>query len=122
MPARAGPSEAQIQAAIVVAIRRCCPAVYVAAIPNGGSRHRIEAARLKGQGVSRGVPDLLLIGHPFRVGFIEVKKAGGRLTPEQAAFRHLCGNIDIPWSLARSVEDALDALAGWGATVKGRVQ
>ena len=30
------------------------------AIPNGGARHRIEAARLKGLGVRRGVSDLEL--------------------------------------------------------------
>ncbi len=29
-------------------------------IPNGGSRHRIEAANLKRQGVKAGVPDLCL--------------------------------------------------------------
>lgn len=28
--------------------------------PNGGSRHRVEAARLKAQGVKAGVPDLCL--------------------------------------------------------------
>lgn len=30
------------------------------AVPNGGSRHRIEAANLKHQGVKAGVPDLCL--------------------------------------------------------------
>lgn len=30
------------------------------AIPNGGSRNKIEAARLKAEGVSAGVPDLCI--------------------------------------------------------------
>jgi hypothetical protein len=30
------------------------------AVPNGGSRHRLEAANLKRQGVKAGVPDLCL--------------------------------------------------------------
>lgn len=55
-------------------------------IPNGGSRNRIEAARLKGQGVKAGIPDVFL---PVAKGgyhglYIEMKKQhGGRVSPEQ---------------------------------------
>lgn len=56
------------------------------AIPNGGSRHRIEAARLKAEGVKRGMPDLFLAipceGHHGL--FIEMKrKKGGRVSDAQ---------------------------------------
>lgn len=34
-------------------------------IPNGGSRNKIEAVRLKAQGVKRGVPDIFL---PYPTG------------------------------------------------------
>jgi len=34
------------------------------AVPNGGYRNRVEAARLVGQGVKRGVPDILLFDVP----------------------------------------------------------
>ncbi len=56
------------------------------AIPNGGSRHKVEAMRLKMEGVRAGVPDLFL---PVAAGgkhglFIEMKREkGGRLSPEQ---------------------------------------
>ena len=33
---------------------------YMYAVPNGGSRHRLEAANLKKQGVKAGVPDICL--------------------------------------------------------------
>lgn len=55
-------------------------------IPNGGSRNRVEAARLKGQGVKPGVPDIFLpVARKGRHGlFIELKrKVGGKISPEQ---------------------------------------
>ncbi|HNW87934.1 MAG TPA: VRR-NUC domain-containing protein [Candidatus Limiplasma sp.] len=55
-------------------------------IPNGGSRHRLEAVHLKQQGVRAGVPDICL---PVACGgchslYIEMKRLkGGRVSPEQ---------------------------------------
>jgi hypothetical protein len=63
-------------------------------IPNGGSRNRIEAARLKAQGVCPGVPDLCL---PVARGayhglFIELKRQkGGRLSDEQKGWLDALG-------------------------------
>jgi hypothetical protein len=56
------------------------------AIPNGGSRHPVEAARLKAQGVLPGVPDIFI---PLPRGiyhgmYIELKRTrGGRLSQAQ---------------------------------------
>lgn len=51
------------------------------AIPNGGRRQKSDAAKLKVEGVSRGVPDLMLPGHML---FIEMKKQkDGTVSPEQ---------------------------------------
>lgn len=55
-------------------------------IPNGGSRNKAEAARLKAEGVKKGVPDICL---PVPRGgyhglYIELKRQkGGRLSEEQ---------------------------------------
>lgn len=55
-------------------------------IPNGGSRHKIEAARLKAQGVKPGVPDICL---PVPRGgyhglYIELKRQHrGKISNEQ---------------------------------------
>ena len=48
-------------------------------IPNGGSRNKVEAARLKGQGVKAGIPDIFL---PVARGgyhglYIEMKRQKG---------------------------------------------
>lgn len=59
----------------------------LAAVPNGGQRNAIVAAKLKAEGVRRGFPDLMLLvpRHGFYGLFIEMKReTGGRLSPEQA--------------------------------------
>ncbi len=58
------------------------------AIPNGGQRNVVTAAKLKDEGVRAGVPDLFLAvpREPFCGLFIEMKKAkGGRVSPKQQA-------------------------------------
>jgi len=55
------------------------------AIPNGGRRDAITGARMRREGVKRGVPDLCLpVARKGRHGlYIELKTARGRTTPEQ---------------------------------------
>ncbi len=55
------------------------------AIPNGGHRHKATAARLKAEGVKRGVPDLCLpVARSGAHGlYIELKTERGKTTPEQ---------------------------------------
>lgn len=63
---------------------------WLYAIPNGGARHPAVAAKLKAEGVRRGVPDLCL---PVRRGrypgaYVEMKRlAGSRITLEQVDWR-----------------------------------
>ena len=55
------------------------------AVPNGGSRHKIEAINLKREGVTAGVLDLV-VAYPvgeFGGLFIEMKADAGKLTKEQ---------------------------------------
>ena len=56
-------------------------------IPNGGKRDKVTAARLKAQGVKRGVPDICLAAPrgSWHGLYIEMKRTkGGRLEPEQS--------------------------------------
>lgn len=62
--ARAKPMdrEGQEQAALMREIEMRHPEVFLLMyhVPNGGHRHKAVAAKLKGQGVKAGVPDLVL--------------------------------------------------------------
>ncbi len=55
------------------------------AIPNGGSRDRIEAATLKRTGLKAGVPDLCLPvpRSAFAALYIEMKRPGGHVSSNQ---------------------------------------
>lgn len=61
----------------------------VYAVPNGGKRAPITARKMVAEGLKRGVPDLVW---PVRRGrfsglYVEMKKAGGKVGPEQKAWR-----------------------------------
>lgn len=86
-------NEGDLQAACIRLFATIYPALWdgkkLFHIPNGGSRNKIEAARLKSQGVVSGVWDIFL---SVPVGgysglYIEMKFKKNGLTPNQKAFR-----------------------------------
>jgi hypothetical protein len=75
------PTEHFEQREVVRWFRQKYKGVRIFAIPNGGMRSRATAAKLKAEGVSRGVPDLFV---PAKNLWIEMKRVkGGKLSPEQ---------------------------------------
>lgn len=88
-------------------------------IPNGGSRNKAEAARLKAQGVRAGVPDICL---PAARGcyhglYIELKRRkGGRVSEAQRKWMEYlegagyCARVCHGWDEAReTIEKYLEA-------------
>ena len=68
------------------------PEACLFAIPNGGQRNVIVAAKLKAEGVRAGVPDLFLAcgSSCFNGLFIEMKKTrGGRVSESQKVYLEL---------------------------------
>lgn len=110
--------EDKIQASIVAYLRTVLPNCRVFAIANGGLRTKREAARLKWTGVLAGVPDVEIIAPGGKAYMIEVKAAGGSLSPEQKAFRDWMIANAVPHLVARSIEDVRAALAFWGVETK----
>ena len=84
------PTEHAEQVALIRWVAHAAPTQpelgWLFAIPNGGHRHRLVAAKLRAEGVRAGVPDLYL---PVARGrwhglFVEMKRRrGGQLSAEQ---------------------------------------
>lgn len=81
--------ESALQRQCIAWMRIAHPGIVCFAIPNGGRRGRIEAAIMKGEGVTAGVPDVFvaLPRPPYAGLFVEFKSAKGRPTPAQRAMQ-----------------------------------
>lgn len=81
------------------------------AIPNGGRRTRREGARLKSEGVRRGVPDIFC-AYPasgYHGLYIEMKSLTGRLSDEQKKFIEDCKALGYATCVAYSADEAFKA-------------
>ncbi len=85
------------------------------AIPNGGKRHKVVAAKLKAEGVKRGVPDLHL---PVSRGvyhglWIETKTPEGVLSDEQNHFHELLRKEGHAVIVCRSIEQCIEGVRAY---------
>jgi hypothetical protein len=81
------------------------------AVPNGGDRHRIVAAKMKAEGVRAGVPDYLLLFpvEPYHGLAIELKSLSGYASAEQKIWierlrnngyrAEICRGADAAWAV-----------------------
>lgn len=99
------PREHDEQVAFVQWFRLKHPDVKIIAIPNGGSRHVVEAKRLKQEGVLPGVPDLFI---PAWQLWIEMKRAkGGTFSQEQKEMISYLNRVGYICIVAKGCEDAI---------------
>lgn len=105
-------SEDEVQAAIVQALRIAYPKALVAAIPNGGKRDIAEAAKMRNTGTLAGMPDLVVVLPDQKVAWIEVKAAGGRLSPQQTEVIRVLTDLGHPVCVARDIGDAVSFVRG----------
>jgi hypothetical protein len=83
-------SEHLEQSYFVAWFRQNYPDFWIFAIPNGGMREKMIAAKLKTEGVSSGVPDLYI---PALKIWIEMKSATGKLSPVQKQWIEYLRNL-----------------------------
>lgn len=82
-------------------------------IPNGGARNARTGARLKAQGVKKGVPDLCL---PVPCGgyhglYIELKRvSGGHVSAEQAEMLNALAAYGYKARICRGAEEAINTI------------
>ncbi|MBC3465021.1 VRR-NUC domain-containing protein [Pseudomonas sp. RW10S2] len=121
-PARAKPvdREGQEQAALMQELQLRYPQAYklIYHVPNGGHRHKLVAAKLKGQGVKAGVPDLVL---PMARGgyfglYIEFKAKplfDAEVSPSQDAYIQALNAQGYLAIVCRGCIDAVEAIRAY---------
>lgn len=104
-------SEHLEQVHFVSRFRKGFPGVRIFAIPNGGKRGIREAARLKLEGVSAGVPDLYV---PEWRLWIEMKRVkGGRVDPAQSDWHRYLREIGDAVIVCAGEDDAWAQVQGF---------
>ncbi len=86
------------------------PEKLLFAVPNGGSRNKLEAINLKRQGVKSGVADVLLLipKGGFASLCLEFKTKTGKQSPEQKEFQKQAEKCGSKYVIVRSVKEAID--------------
>lgn len=113
------PSEHHIQAAAFDLIRMRAISDWryqlVYAIPNGGKRHIGVAKKMKSEGQTSGVWDISIdVPVAEYPGLkIEVKKPGGKLTPDQLRFLRLYQKAGFLCCVCTSTLEILETIEGY---------
>lgn len=110
-------AEDALQAAVMRFIRHALPDALAWHTPNGGRRNPREAARLKGMGVTPGIPDVLILADGRLYG-IELKTKTGRIRPEQRAVIERMDSLGCPVAVCHSLDDVQSALEDFGFSLR----
>ena len=98
------PSEHAEQVGFVRWIKKRYPGLLIFAIPNGGIRNIRTGKKLKDEGVTRGIPDLMI---PALKMFIEMKRSkGGVVSPHQKKIMEYLKRVGYTCYVCNGAEDA----------------
>lgn len=116
------PSEASEQVALVGHLRKA--GIMMCAVPNGGKRDKVTAVAMSKQGVSKGVPDLLIFDAPKdsdkKGCALELKRINGTYSQVSLHQRKWLAELEKRnWItiVAYGCKDALDKLREAGYNV-----
>lgn len=77
-------------------------------IPNGGSRHKAEAMKMKATGLVAGEPDfLIMLPAPHQPIAIEFKDIGGHLSPAQKIIHPIWAKANRPIHVVYNIQQFL---------------
>ena len=84
-------------------------------VPNGGSRSRIEASIMKGEGVTAGVSDLILLvpTESYSSLCIEFKSGKGKQTELQKSWQELAEKQGNKYVICRSFDEFTEIIQGY---------
>lgn len=114
-------TEAQLQRSVIQWMQFTLhPNVIYFAVPNGEHRNIVTAARLKGQGVMRGVADLILM-YRGRALCLEMKAPDGRQSEPQRVFEAKCAYQGIAYEICCSLDDVIEAVKKHGVPLRADI-
>lgn len=101
--------ESNIQQSCVMWFRLQYPplATLLFAIPNGGSRNYLEAKKMKKEGITAGVSDLILL-HPnsqYHALCVEMKRKGTYQKPAQKSWQKEVEKKGYKYIVCRSIDE-----------------
>ena len=98
-------SEHLEQVEFVQWMKRTHPEHRIFAIPNGGLRHTAVAMQMKAEGVSAGVPDLMI---PSLKAFIEMKRVkGSSVSPQQKDWLAYLESVGYQTKVCKGKDEAI---------------
>jgi hypothetical protein len=113
-PAQHKPKEIALHCAVAKLLREhCLESWQWFHIPNGEARDIRTAVKLKKMGVKAGLADIALISPGGMFHALELKRLGERLSDAQRDFQSWCVRSAVPYSVAYSLDDALEVLSAW---------
>lgn len=105
--------EQRLQVAAIRWLRGALPFTFAFHVPNGGSRHPAEAAKLKAMGVTAGVPDIIIFW-AGGCGVIELKASTGSMTKHQLNTIELLNSLGVRTAVCRGLNEVETAVREWG--------
>lgn len=85
------------------------------AVPNGGRRDKVTGGKLKAEGVTAGVSDMILMlpRQGFHAACIEMKTPRGRQSQQQRQWQRLVAAQGYRYIIVRTVQEFIDQVNGY---------
>jgi hypothetical protein len=89
--------------------------IYAFAVPNAARRSLRHGARMKAEGLKRGVADVCVMFPEGIASWLEFKTLRGRQSDHQMGFEAICGRLGHRYAVVRTFDEAIEVLRSWGA-------
>ncbi len=110
------PKESVLHTHVAATLRDWCKPDWRWCHVNNKAKDAREGAIMKRMGVTPGIPDFILFSpfHDRPCHGLELKRVGGKLRPEQEAWRDWALAYGWHYEVAETLGQALTALNSWG--------
>jgi len=113
--------EDDLQEAVCTLLKWALPAdATFWAVPNGGLRHKQEAARMTRLGVRAGIADIHVV-YRGRLYCLELKAPKGQLSATQVQVMRKLEHCGVPTAVIRELSDVTHVMREWNIPLSARL-